>query len=66
MVDVGDERLMPMEICPALQPRFTAVMCILHHHKAAPPEPKKPIRFLLKVTDHRNRSHLARLSVQAR
>jgi hypothetical protein len=66
MVDIGDDRLMPMTVGPILQPGATAVMRILHHHKANQPEPKQSVKFRLKVTDQRRRLHYTYLTVPPR
>jgi len=43
MVDIGEERLMPMSVGPPLPPRTTTAFRIIHHHKSERPEPIQPI-----------------------
>jgi hypothetical protein len=67
LVELGGQRSLPgIDLGPSLPPRNAAVMRIVHHHRAERPKLKKPIDFLLRITDQRHRFHFARLKVPAR
>jgi hypothetical protein len=65
MVDVGEQRLMPGYVAASLLPRTTTVVRIIHHYKSERPEPKQPIKCLLRITDQRRRFHSVHLTVPA-
>jgi len=63
IVDIGDQRLIPGFVGVLLPARTTAVFTIRHHYRSERPEPHRPIKCRLRITDQFGRLHHVRLTV---
>src|SRR5262249_25705621 len=63
MVDIGDQRLMPMNVGARLPARTTTLARITHFYRGERPEPKQPIKCRLRITDQHGQLHYAGLTL---